>query len=165
MVLPVNIDIIYSDDSSDASVKLHQQHHDVIHTFVDAGAPKGVVGYARASAAQTGITTITDITGCTVTWTATSTRLYKILVHFPTWTQNTAAGLWRVFVTTPANGQVAQALKSTPAGSYDSVVSIHYETGLSGSTTRKVRTETNAGTGDTVSGWLPIIIVEDIGAA
>jgi hypothetical protein len=34
MVLPVNIDSSYS-DTGDATVKLHQQHHDIIHTGVN----------------------------------------------------------------------------------------------------------------------------------
>jgi hypothetical protein len=33
--LPVNIDATYADDAGDASVKLHQQHHDTVHEFVD----------------------------------------------------------------------------------------------------------------------------------
>jgi hypothetical protein len=36
MVLPVDIDTTYADDGSDASVKLHQQHHDEIHTRLNA---------------------------------------------------------------------------------------------------------------------------------
>lgn len=33
--LPVNVDSTYSDDTGDASVKLHQQHHDSIHTIAN----------------------------------------------------------------------------------------------------------------------------------
>lgn len=36
--LPVNVDTTYADDAGDASVKTHQQHHDEIHAFVNAGA-------------------------------------------------------------------------------------------------------------------------------
>lgn len=35
MVLPVNIDTVYADDGADASVKLHQQHHDTIHAAIN----------------------------------------------------------------------------------------------------------------------------------
>lgn len=38
MVLPVDIDTVYADDGADASVKLHQQHHDTIHAAVNARA-------------------------------------------------------------------------------------------------------------------------------
>lgn len=34
--LPVDIDTAYSDDAGDASVALHQQHHDAIHAIVNA---------------------------------------------------------------------------------------------------------------------------------
>lgn len=34
--LPVNIDTTYADDGSDASVQLHQAHHDAIHAIVNA---------------------------------------------------------------------------------------------------------------------------------
>lgn len=35
MTLPVNIDSTYADDGGDASVALHQQHHDEIHAAVN----------------------------------------------------------------------------------------------------------------------------------
>jgi hypothetical protein len=33
--LPVNVDSAYVDDGADATVKLHQQHHDVLHAFAN----------------------------------------------------------------------------------------------------------------------------------
>lgn len=33
--LPINVDTTYADDAGDASVKLHQQHHDSIHTIIN----------------------------------------------------------------------------------------------------------------------------------
>ena len=33
--LPVNVDTTYADDGGDASVKLHQQHHDSVHGLVN----------------------------------------------------------------------------------------------------------------------------------
>lgn len=33
--LPVNVDTTYADDINDASVKLHQQHHDAVHAIVN----------------------------------------------------------------------------------------------------------------------------------
>ena len=33
--LPVNVDSAYADDGADATVKLHQQHHDVLHGFAN----------------------------------------------------------------------------------------------------------------------------------
>ena len=47
--LPVNIDTSYADDAADASRKIHQQHHDELHGYVNAhdGAadPHSVAGY------------------------------------------------------------------------------------------------------------------------
>lgn len=37
--LPVNIDTTYADSASDASVALHQQHHDALHGTYNAYAP------------------------------------------------------------------------------------------------------------------------------
>lgn len=34
--LPVNIDSSYADSGTDASIQLHQQHHDTIHTIINA---------------------------------------------------------------------------------------------------------------------------------
>jgi hypothetical protein len=34
--LPINVDTTYGDNPNDASVKLHQQHHDTIHGAIDA---------------------------------------------------------------------------------------------------------------------------------
>lgn len=35
MPLPVNVDTTYADDGGDASVKTHQQHHDIVHGAVN----------------------------------------------------------------------------------------------------------------------------------
>ena len=43
-------------------------------------APRGTVGYAQVTANQAGITTIADITGVSVTWTAVAGRRYRISV-------------------------------------------------------------------------------------
>lgn len=45
--LPVNIDTTYADSGTDASVKTHQQHHDLLHTVVNDFdvASAGTAGY------------------------------------------------------------------------------------------------------------------------
>lgn len=68
--LPVNIDTSYADNGADASVKVHQQHHDVIHgglqridlkagyaslpAFSQAGTLAILTGTARAYADHAG---------------------------------------------------------------------------------------------------------------
>jgi hypothetical protein len=51
MALPVNIDSTYADSGSDASVALHQQHHDTIHGAVNhlAGGAQGQVPVKQSS--------------------------------------------------------------------------------------------------------------------
>ena len=54
--------------------------------------PWGIMGYAQATASQSGITTETNVTGLSVTFTADSTRYYKTTIYTFSALQNTAAG-------------------------------------------------------------------------
>jgi hypothetical protein len=53
--LPVDIDATYADDSSDASVKAHQQHHDSVHALYNdiAGATPDLGARGIAAAGHT----------------------------------------------------------------------------------------------------------------
>lgn len=51
MTLPTNIDVTYGDDAGDASVKLHQQHHDAIHTFVNGAVPSAGAAHNSTTSA------------------------------------------------------------------------------------------------------------------
>ncbi len=43
--LPVNIDATYADSEQDASIKLHQQHHDIIHAAINQQVSKGELAF------------------------------------------------------------------------------------------------------------------------
>lgn len=131
-----------------------------------ASLPRGVVAKAKVTANQTPITTIVDLTGLTVTWTADPSRLYKISFHI-TVSSSVAADNGRVTIT-DSPGTTDFGL----AGGYLFTTSIAldattYESGLSGSITRKLRLARISGTGNltmTASATSPAhILVEDIG--
>lgn len=133
--------------------------------------PGGVRGYAKVTSSQGSVTVWTDITGLTATWTAVSSRLYKYTVIIPA--QSTSASeVIDVMVTDSSNGVKAAGRYDVAATNTVSTTTlVGYETGLSGSTTRKVRAGggegSSAGTitvsmSTTVPG---VFIVEDIGPA
>jgi len=127
----------------------------------------GQVGYASRSTAFTLSATSTDVTGLSVTWTAISGRMYKTtaFVYF-----SVGAGTGSLFVTVADGSGVRVAEGGTYAAaiSYPSVNVTGYTTGLSGSQTRKVRSNflgiTSAST-LAASDYPSVIIVEDIGPA
>lgn len=133
--------------------------------------PRGRVAYAQAVANQTGVTTITDATSLSVTFTAVSGRNYRTTVFMEI--GSTVAGdLLVAYITTGANTQVMRAAVVAPAlvggSSYSPVMFAYNSSALSGSTTHKVRIERNAGTGTMgigASATFPaFIMVEDLGA-
>ena len=129
--------------------------------------PWGVMGVASATANQTGISTVTDITGLSVTFTANSSRMYKTTVFLPYAEQQTAASYPAIYITDSANAIKQQNLAYHVVGYGEAKVVIIYESGLSGSTVRKARATTSAGSLTIVaSATSPtLIMVEDIGAA
>ncbi len=54
--LPVNLDTTYADSGTDASVKLHQQHHDTLHAAVKAAGPTDVYNVQSYGATGDGST-------------------------------------------------------------------------------------------------------------
>lgn len=128
--------------------------------------PKGRVGSGTATAGQTGITTGSDLTGLSVTFTATAGRRYKVSA-FVRLLQNTSAATatLRLF---DAGGTQLDAWQATFAASdRHTAVILHESTPSAGSVTYKLNATTNAGTLDVVaSATAPArIIVEDIGLA
>jgi hypothetical protein len=128
--------------------------------------PWGVVGVASKTASQTGITAATDVTGLSVTWTADSSRIYMISLH-ALLLKETNNGLVWLRVTNASNVQSGSFLQTIPATEYAQGNLTIYETGLSGSQTRKVRAEASAAsvTVDCASDTPAILIVQDIGQA
>ena len=131
--------------------------------------PRGEMGYAQRTTDQGGITTVTDVTSLSVTWTAVSSRRYKITAQ---------AGLLSSVLDDVASIWITDAANAKQATAYVLVRTVSFGvqtntskivTGLSGSTTWKVRAERIAGTGSisVVSGatFPSFILVEDIGAA
>ena len=134
--------------------------------------PRGVVAYAKSAGSQLGITgTEVDLTGLSVTFNAVSTRIYRI--SYIVELAGTATGDFpHVYITDAANTHQARWVGVTPAlvagAWYVIATGFHYQTGLSGSITRKLRCQRNVGSGNlqTVDpfGGSNQIIVEDIGA-
>ncbi len=128
--------------------------------------PWGVMGAASKTADQFTITAVADVTSLSVTFTANSTRIYRTTVQFLV-NQQSNAGLVTARLTDGSNVQKQQWFQNIAVNEY-SVAQIHlYETGLSGSITRKVRAETSAGSVSVLAAatYPGVIIVEDIGQA
>lgn len=128
--------------------------------------PWGVIGVAQVTSPQTGITAVADVTGLTITWTASSSRIYKISFHILV-QKVSAAGLVWLRLTDSSNVQKASSLQTLSAADYGQGSLVYYETGLSGSVTRKVRAEASAGsvTADAAANTPMVFMVEDIGQA
>lgn len=140
--------------------------------------PGGKMGYAEVTANQTGITdTAADLTSLTVTWTAVSARRYRTSFFVTLSAQTTIAqadnDLCRVQITDGSNNIKTIGTVTHPVVDVGmSCVASVTETGLSGSTTRKLRGRrgNGFGTGNAMSllaasTYPAYILVEDIGPA
>jgi len=137
--------------------------------------PGGVVGYAKVTADQSTITSEADLTSLTATWTAVSSRLYKYTFHCVIKNDDTTRAATEsiaVKVTNASNTMVFQCVnygptESTMTGGLTTIVGVGYETGLSGSTTRKLRCVADTTSASLIaSATSPaFFIVEDIGPA
>jgi hypothetical protein len=135
-----------------------------------AALPKGTLDYASVTANQGSITTIVDLTGMTVTFTASPERLYRIVASaLP---QSTVAGdSAALSIATSANVQVqrrdtgALANANVPGGVSAEILL----TGLSGSVTYKARMARQFGSGTITANavaTVPMLMyVEDVGLA
>jgi hypothetical protein len=130
----------------------------------------GAVGYAEITANSAGFTgTLTDISGLSVTWPAISSRRYKTTIQTPV--QSTVANdVPIISITDASNTQKQQT--ATPIALVGIAVwqtSTLVETGVSGSTTRKVRGQRAIGSGTLTilanSAYPAFVLVEDIGPA
>ena len=132
--------------------------------------PWGVMGYGSATSNQTGISTVADVTGLTATFTANSTRYYRTTVYVANLVQITSNGYATLTITDGSNNQkqAGTMYKVVANGNGEAPMAIVLiETGLSGSTTRKARLATSAGTVETraSSSQPALIVIEDIGKA
>lgn len=124
-------------------------------------------GYAQITANQGSITTIADVTGLTVTWTAVTGRSYRIAVQCEA-SSTVAADVVIVAITDPSNTIKTRATTVLPTATVSATLAASViESGLSGSTTRKVRAQRALGTGTitlTAAATFPaFILVLDIG--
>jgi hypothetical protein len=130
--------------------------------------PFGVAGKAAKTSATTVTSSETDISGMTVTWTAAANRLYRISVSCIA--RNTSAGnIYMTVLITDSSNNAKQYLRNgaTTTDLRYGVTGFVYESGLSGSVTRKLRCSMVSGTGEieATSNFPLQMIVEDIGLA
>lgn len=132
-----------------------------------AGGTSGS-GYVRNT--TTGVTipaAIGDVSGMTISWTAISSRIYKITLTLAD--VNTAAGMapFLVDIADGSNVTKFQTRRAFPANDTDTITFSYVETGLSGTILRKVRVQgtTNTGTFNTNgASSLSVFVIEDIGS-
>ena len=133
-----------------------------------AGGTSGS-GYVKNTTTAVAITAVGgDVSGMTVTWTALSTRIYKITLTLNDIYTGAGFNPLLIEITDAAAAVKYQARRLFPAGDTDSWTISYIETGISGSILRKVRAYgiTNAGTFNTNAGSaLSTYVIEDIGAA
>ena len=128
--------------------------------------PRGIVAFAQKTTDQTGISTQADVTSLSVTWTATSSRYYKITAFLAPIRQRTSGGIVVPVITDASNTTRVQANVTLATDDFTSICIAEIITSLSGSITRKVRIGTTAGTVDVLSGTAGhgnYIVVEDLG--
>lgn len=133
-----------------------------------AGGTSGS-GYIRNTTTAVAIgTAAADVSGMTISWTALSTRIYKITLTISDIYTGAGFNPFALDVTDAANTVKYQARRIFPAGDTDTMTISYVETGLSGTILRKVRTTgvTNTGTFNTNgASSLSVFVIEDIGAA
>ena len=133
-----------------------------------ANVPLGVMVSATPVVAdQLGISSQTDLTGLSVTWTAVTGRRYRITGTGEV-TATAADGAWVVALTDAGNTQKKRATDACTTTSARSWTIEHEETGLSGSQTRKLRMQKAGGSGtvglsSTTANNPATLTVEDIG--
>lgn len=129
--------------------------------------PWGIMATASKTSNQTGISTVTDITSLSVTFTAVSTRYYRTTIYSLV-RQNTGAGTSVIQITDGSNVQKTEGdFYLAAPGTFGTLCVQCIETGLSGSTTRKGRATTASNTMDVIasSTFPAFILVEDLGQA
>jgi hypothetical protein len=138
---------------------------------VSAGqaGPGGVVGYAEVTANQTLITTLTDLTSLTVTFTALANRRYRITgkALFLSSVASDVVNFWIADGSSVNQNVTGWSSPSTSFGVGALVQAI--ESPSAGSVTYKLRAERASGTGNVTMAaaatYPAFILVEDIGPA
>lgn len=125
----------------------------------------GVMGTATGTTSQSGITTATDLTTLTVTFTAVTGRRYRTSVYVPSATQSTNAATVALIIADGSNTQIQASTEKFNIGDFHSLSASVVETISAGSVTRKGRLAASAASiGTTLGATAPAyIIVEDVG--
>lgn len=129
--------------------------------------PRGYITGSKKTSNQSGISTITDITSLSVTFTMENGRWYRIMVQAdvaPTVSTDTAV----LYLTDGSNNDLMRAVVPFSQSNSQTPQIIYYEqAGSTGSVTRKVRLARVSGTGtfevQAASTRPALILVEDIG--
>lgn len=132
-----------------------------------SGVAWGVIDVKTVTAAQNGIAAVTDITGLSSTFTAVANRRYRYTLMVPVAVQQTATGIQTASITDASNVVKGSTNNTAPAASQAFSIVIAFETPAAGSTTRKGRMATTAGTVDLAFGATLVgsFCVEDVGPA
>lgn len=132
--------------------------------WTDYAIPLGEIGYAGATAANTGVSTITDLTGAAVTVTAKTSRKLKITAQCAV-LKNATAGL--VTLSIREGSSVLEKAEVTVGVSAQGFIKMETRlAAITGSHTYKVSLTCATGTVSSVrdSDTEPHILVEDMGA-
>lgn len=155
-------------NSNDASEGLYHYSGGAWYKGATWNQPWGSVGYVSlTSLSQTGISTVTDVTGASITFTAISNRLYKVSAHG--YTNSTDTGVTtNLMLRNSSNTTLQQATSwsgSSNIGVFNTLV--YVSTLSAGSVTLKMSVQKQSGTGTiTVEGGASYpftFIIEDIG--
>lgn len=137
-------------------------------TAATSPLPLGVVGFVFRTVAQTAITTTTDLTSMTVTFTAAAGRRYRITGYVP-FTHTSPGDSAGLFITTGSNGIIQTGyFDKSPSNLAVTGQVIAFVSPSAGSQTYKLRANAQAGgpVATTASASSPAyIVVEDIGLA
>lgn len=166
--VPTGVSLQVGQPLFNTTTKKASIYDDTAAAFVPLQAAE--MGYAQITTGSATFTTVADITGLSVTWTAYSNRIYE-LEFVGNVTSSVAADEAFMTITDAANAAIAGTFSDMPgvAGRrYPCVVKARL-TGVSGSVTYKVRGSRNTGTGNlqviAAAGRPAIFWVKDIGPA
>lgn len=130
-------------------------------------AAKGYINHKHLGIDQTLSTTaVTDLTGMSISFTATPTRRYKWTAKVVA-SKQTADGQVHIHLTDAGNTAIDSAAVTLRVGESGTMTLVHYESGLSGTITRKLRGQAFT-VGALINGatsYRCLLLVEDIGKA
>jgi hypothetical protein len=173
--MPLAVSNTFVQDTPIISADMNENFDDVetyantLVTVTDlADLPFGYITQTALTANSATFTSIADISGFSATWTATSTRRYKLSLHGHI--SSSVAGDWARLAITDASNvvQVDSKCELPVINEEQSVDAFVVVSGITGSVTYKVRGERLSGTGNIMveaAATSPaILLVEDIGA-